>query len=67
MGILSSLLEYLDTALGFEPALILSIILRTLIITGILLVVIKWLGSKGFGQLTTYQLVIFLSLGEYSR
>ncbi len=64
MGILSSLLEYLDTALGFEPALILSIILRTLIITGILLVVIKWLGSKGFGQLTTYQLVIFLSLGD---
>ena len=64
MGILSSFLEYLDTALSFEPALILSIILRTIVITGVLLVVIKWLGSKGFGQLTTYQLIIFLSLGD---
>jgi uncharacterized membrane protein YcaP (DUF421 family) len=59
---LLSLSEYLDSALNFEPALILSIILRTLIITGILLIVIKWLGSKGIGQLTTYQLIIILSL-----
>ena len=64
MDILLSLSEYLDTALYFEPALILSIVLRTLIITGILLIVIKWLGSKGIGQLTTYQLVIILSLGN---
>jgi uncharacterized membrane protein YcaP (DUF421 family) len=64
MDILLSLSEYLDTALNFEPALILSIILRTLIITGILLIVIKWLGSKGIGQLTTYQLIIILSLGN---
>lgn len=64
MVILSSFLEYLDTALSFEPALILSIILRTIVITGVLLVVIKWLGSKGLGQLTTYQLIIFLSFGD---
>ncbi len=64
MDIFSSLLEYLNTALSFEPALILSIILRTLIITGILLIIIKWLGSKGVGQLTTYQLIIVLSLGS---
>jgi uncharacterized membrane protein YcaP (DUF421 family) len=64
MGILTSFLEYLETALSFEPALILSIILRILIITGILLVIIKWLGSKGVGQLTTYQLIIILSVGD---
>ena len=46
MDILLSLSEYLDTALNFEPALILSIILRTLIITGILLIVIKWLEQR---------------------
>lgn len=64
MDVLSLLVEYLNNALSFEPALILSIILRTLIITGILLIVIKWLGSKGVGQLTTYQLIIVLSLGN---
>ncbi len=64
MDIKSSLLEYLETALSFEPALILSIIFRTLVITGILLITIKWLGSKGVGQLTTYQLIIVLSLGS---
>ena len=64
MDISLALSEYLETALNFEPALILSIVLRTLIITGILLIVIKWLGSKGIGQLTTYQLVIILSLGN---
>lgn len=64
MDIISSFLEYLDTALSFEPALLLSIILRTLIIAGILLFIIKWLGSKGVTQLTTYQLIIVLSLGS---
>jgi uncharacterized membrane protein YcaP (DUF421 family) len=64
MDILFSTSEYLDSGLSFEPALILSIILRTLIITGILLIAIKWLGSKGIGQLTTYQLIIILSLGN---
>lgn len=41
-----------------------SIILKTLIITGILLVIIKWLGSKGVGQFTTYQLIVVLSFGN---
>lgn len=64
MDFVSSFLEYLNTALSFEPALILSIIFRTIIISGILLFIIKWIGSKGVGQLTTYQLIILLSLGN---
>lgn len=64
MDVASSFLEYLNTALSFEPALILSIILRTMVVAGILLFVIKWIGSKGVGQLTTYQLIIILSLGN---
>lgn len=64
MDIVASFLEYLNTALSFEPALTLSIIMRTLIVSGILLFVIKWIGSKGVNQLTAYQLIIILSLGN---
>ncbi|MBA3750270.1 MAG: hypothetical protein H0X03_05150, partial [Nitrosopumilus sp.] len=64
VDILSSFLEYSNIDLGFDPALVLSIILKTLIITGILLIVIKWLGSKGVGQFTTYQLIVVLSFGN---
>ena len=64
MDIVASFLEYLNTALSFEPALVLSIIMRTLIVSGILLFVIKWIGSKGVSQLTIYQLIIILSLGN---
>lgn len=64
MDIFSSFLEYSNTALGFDPGLVLSIILKTLIITGILLILIKWLGSKGVGQFTTYQLIVVLSFGN---
>ncbi len=38
--------------------------MRTLIVYGILLFVIKWIGSKGVSQLTAYQLIIILSLGN---
>ncbi len=64
MDIVVSFLEYLNTALSFEPALMLSIIMRTLIVSGILLFVIKWIGSKGVSQLTIYQLIMILSLGN---
>lgn len=50
--------------MSFEPALTLSIIMRTLIVSGIILFVIKWIGSKGVNQLTAYQLIIILSLGN---
>ena len=64
MDIVVSFSEYLNTALSFGPALVLSIIMRTLIVSGILLFVIKWIGSKGVSQLTIYQLIIILSLGN---
>jgi uncharacterized membrane protein YcaP (DUF421 family) len=64
MDIISSFFENLNIALGLDPGLVLSIILKTLIITGILLVIIKWLGSKGVGQFTTYQLIVVLGVGN---
>jgi len=62
--VLSSLTEYLNSAMSFEPGLTLSIVIRTMVVAGILLFVIKWVGSKGVSQLTTYQLIIILSLGN---
>jgi uncharacterized membrane protein YcaP (DUF421 family) len=64
MEFITSFLEYVDEALRFEPELILSIILRTTIVAGVLLFAIKWIGSKGISQLTSYQLIIILSLGS---
>lgn len=64
MEFTTSLLEYVHNALRFEPALILSIILRTAIVAGILLFAIKWIRSKGISQLTSYQLIIILSVGS---
>ena len=64
MDLGSSFFEYLNTAISFEPALILSIILRTIVIAAILIFAIKWIGSKAFTQLTAYQLIIILSLGN---
>ncbi|WP_148685899.1 DUF421 domain-containing protein [Candidatus Nitrosocosmicus hydrocola] len=64
MEVVSSLTEYLNSAMSFEPGLTLSIIIRTMVVAGILLFVIKWVGSKGVSQLTTYQLIIILSLGN---
>jgi uncharacterized membrane protein YcaP (DUF421 family) len=64
MDIVSSLLEYLNIAVSFDPALIISIILRTTVIAAILIFAIKWIGSKAFTQLTAYQLIIILSLGN---
>jgi uncharacterized membrane protein YcaP (DUF421 family) len=64
MDIASSFFEYLNTAMSIEPALIISIILRTIVIAAILIFAIKWIGSKAFTQLTAYQLIIILSLGN---
>ena len=64
MDIASSFFEYLNTAMSFEPSLIISIILRTIVIAAILIFAIKWIGSKAFTQLTAYQLIIILSLGN---
>jgi len=64
MEAISSFTEYLNSAMSFEPGLTLSIVFRTMVVAGILLFVIKWIGSKGVSQLTTYQLIIILSLGN---
>lgn len=60
----NSLSQSIDDVINFDPSLIISIIVRTLLISFILLFLVKWLGSKGVGQLTTYELIIILGLGN---
>jgi uncharacterized membrane protein YcaP (DUF421 family) len=58
------LLNILDNAFNAEYNLILSIIVRTIIVTFLILFIIRWLGNKGLGQLTTFELIILVGLGS---
>lgn len=58
------LLNILQNAFNAEYNLILSIIVRTIIVTFLILFIIRWLGNKGLGQLTTFELIILVGLGS---
>lgn len=58
------LLNILENAFNAEFNLILSIIVRTIIVTFLILFIIRWLGNKGLGQLTTFELIILVGLGS---
>jgi uncharacterized membrane protein YcaP (DUF421 family) len=58
------LLNILENAFNAEYNLILSIIVRTIIVTFLVLFIIRWLGNKGLGQLTTFELIILVGLGS---
>jgi uncharacterized membrane protein YcaP (DUF421 family) len=51
-------------AFNAEYNLILSIIVRTIIVTFLILFIIRWLGNKGLGQITTFELIILVGLGS---
>ena len=57
-------LNILENAFNAEYNLILSIIVRTVIVTFLILFIIRWLGNKGLGQLTTFELIILVGLGS---
>ena len=58
------LLSILQNAFNAEYNLILSIIVRTVIVTFSILFIIRWLGTEGLGQLTTFELIILVGLGS---
>lgn len=58
------LLSILQNAFNAEYNLILSIIVRTVIVTFLILFIIRWLGTEGLGQLTTFELIILVGLGS---
>jgi uncharacterized membrane protein YcaP (DUF421 family) len=44
--------------------MMLAVTIRTAIVTLLIVFVIKWLGNKGLGQLSSFELIIILGLGN---
>lgn len=57
-------LNFIGNALGVDSDLILSVILRTAMVTIFVLFAIRWMGHKGLGQLSMYELIILIGLGS---
>jgi uncharacterized membrane protein YcaP (DUF421 family) len=57
-------LNFIENALTADFDIILSVILRTVIITTFVFLVIRWMHHKGTGQLSMYELLIIIGLGS---
>ena len=56
--------EIIENAFNIDYKTILAVIFRTAIVTLLIVFIIKWLGNKGLGQLSTIELIIILGLGN---
>ena len=56
--------QFLNEAILSSPEIIFSVILRTLIVTLLVLTIIRWLGNKGIGQLNSFELLIIIGIGS---
>jgi uncharacterized membrane protein YcaP (DUF421 family) len=56
--------NFVETAFNTDYDLIISVIFRTVIVTVLILFIVRWLGNKGLGQLTTFELLIVVGLGS---
>jgi uncharacterized membrane protein YcaP (DUF421 family) len=54
----------IENAFNIDYKTIFAVIFRTAIVTLLIVFVIKWLGNKGLGQLSTIELIIILGLGN---
>ncbi|MGI0020831.1 MAG: DUF421 domain-containing protein [Nitrososphaera sp.] len=52
-----------ETAFAIDGDFLASVIVRTVIITFFALFVIRWMGHKGLGQLSMYELILVIGLG----
>jgi uncharacterized membrane protein YcaP (DUF421 family) len=52
-----------QNAFAADGDFLLSIIVRTILVTLFVVVVIRWMGHKGLGQLNMYELLIVIGLG----
>jgi uncharacterized membrane protein YcaP (DUF421 family) len=59
-----SVFEIIENALSIDLNTILSVSFSTAIVAFLIVFVIRWLGNKGLGQLSTIELIIILGLGE---
>ncbi len=56
--------NFINNAIFVETDVILSVIVRTIIIFFAVLIIIRWMGKKGFGDLTMFELLIVIGLGS---
>jgi uncharacterized membrane protein YcaP (DUF421 family) len=54
----------IENAFNIDYKTIFAVIFRTTIVTLLIVFVIKWLGNKGLGQLSSIELIIILGLGN---
>ena len=56
--------DFFENSLAVDFDILLSVILRTVIITTFVFLVIRWMHHKGTGQLNMYELIIIIGLGS---
>jgi len=56
--------QIVENAFNIDFKTMFAVIFRTTIVTLLIVFVIKWLGNKGLGQLSTIELIIILGLGN---
>ena len=56
--------EIIENAFNVDFNTIFAVTFRTAIVTLLIVFVIKWLGNKGLGQLSSIELIIILGLGN---
>ncbi len=56
--------EIIENAFNMDYKMMFAVIFRTAIVTLLIVFVIKWLGNKGLGQLSSIELIIILGLGN---
>jgi uncharacterized membrane protein YcaP (DUF421 family) len=56
--------EIIENAFNVDYKTLFAVVFRTAIVTLLIVFVIKWLGNKGLGQLSSIELIIILGLGN---
>src|SRR5215213_6568324 len=56
--------QIVENAFNIDFKTMFAVIFRTTIVTLLIVFVIRWLGNKGMGQLSTIEMIIILGLGE---
>jgi uncharacterized membrane protein YcaP (DUF421 family) len=56
--------DFIENSLTADFDIILSVVLRTVVITTFVFLVIRWMHHKGTGQLSMYELLIIIGLGS---
>ena len=54
----------IENAFNVDVKMMFAVILRTAIVTLLIVFVIIWLGNKGLGQLSSIELIIILGVGN---